>query len=873
MTTWKRAIVLGATLLTLFGFVNLASPSIVTHAASLTDSYGKLPLYFVENRGQMDPRVAYYVQGSDKTLYFTPEGMTLSLVGQTANGSLRDNQRWILKLGFVGANSNVQPVGEAPTPAVISYFRGVPAQWKTGLGTFSRVMYRNLWEGIDLVYSGTVDRLKYEFIVKPGADPSQIKLAYQGASSVIINTAGQLEVTTPLARFHDDTPYAYQDIGSRVQIQTAYALEQKGAEGMLSYGFSVGNYDTTKPLVIDPAMLVYAGFIGGSGEDRVQGIVVDGGGNAYVTGVTNSTDGSFPANVGPALTHSGVTDAFVAKLKVDGTGLVYAGFIGGDGEDQGIAIAVDNVGNAYVTGNTITGNATFPVLVGPDLTFNGGGNGDAFVAKVNATGTALVYSGYIGGSAFDQGNAIAVDSAGNAYVAGSTGSNESSFPVSAGPDVDFNGDLDGFVAKVRVDGTALDYAGYVGGSGRDSANGVAVDSGGNAYVGGTTSSGDFPTAVGPDLSYNGGDDVFIAKVASDGSALLYSGFIGGSGNDPFGGVAVDSAGNAYIAGTAGSDESTFPVAVGPDLTYNGGVFDAFVAKVNSSGGGLDYAGYIGGSGYEEGHGIGIDSAQNVYISGFTESTEATFPVAVGPDLSFNGGSFDAFVAGVKADGTTLIYAGYVGGNGDEFSYAGTADSAGNAYLGGLTTSTESSFPVTAGPGLTNGGGYDGFVAKVGEEQPPVEDTPNARKQQVLAELQALYAATTNKQDRERLDETIKHVNKSLDPSLWANDGAHLQANGEKVFSEEKDAVNKLREIIKDKKTTLDKPTIQGLIDELVAVDRALAALAIADAAGGDANKLARANSELAKGDADVSSGKYDSGIEHYRNAWKKAREA
>ena len=329
--------------------------------------------------------------------------------------------------------------------------------------------------------------------------------------------------------------------------------------------------------------LVYCGYIGGSDDDFGNAIAVDSSGNAYVTGQTFSTEATFPVTVGPDLTYNDVlfSDAFVAKVKADGTALVYCGYIGGNDEDQGNGIAVDSSGNAYVTGFTYSTQATFPVTVGPDLTFNNPGLSDAFVAKVNAAGTALVYCGYIGGSDDDFGNAIAVDGSGNAYVTGYTFSTEATFPKTVGPDLTSNGLSDAFVAKVNAAGTALVYCGYIGGSNDDQGNGIAVDGSGNAYVTGFTAStqATFPVTVGPDLTSNGLDDAFVAKVNAGGTALAYCGYIGGSGVDQGNGIAVDSAGNAYVTGITASTQTTFPVTLGPDLTYNGGGVDAFVVRI------------------------------------------------------------------------------------------------------------------------------------------------------------------------------------------------------------------------------------------------------------------------------------------------------
>jgi len=708
----------------------VASTSVDVHALSQAATraqpeWGTMPLSFIANQGQMDNRVAYYVQGSYQTLYFATDGVTFALTQsplksvQSERGRDAENppsapnasSRWIVKLDFVDANS-VRPRGQVQTEAIISYFKGARDEWHTGVPTYSRIVYPDLWEGIDLMYSGTVNRLKYEFVVMPGADPAHIRLAYRGAT-VHVNDAGQLEVSTPMGGFQDDAPVAYQEVdGKRVPVAVHYALEDTAV-----YGFRLGPYDPAIPLVIDPAVLVYCGYIGGSEYESGESIAVDAAGNAYVSGTTYSTDATFPETVGPDLTSNGLEDAFVTKVKADGTGLVYAGYIGGSGEDYGYGIAVDSAGNAYVTGYTESTQATFPVTVGPDLTHNG--SEDAFVAKVKADGTGLVYAGYVGGSGDDWGNDIAVDSAGNAYITGATESNQSTFPVTFGPDLTFNGGgSDAFVAKVKADGTGLLHAGYIGGDQTDEGNSIALDATNNAYVVGDTESTQvtFPVTVGPDLTYNGWGDAFVAKVKADGTGLLYAGYIGGSDTDLGNNIAVDTTGNVYVTGMTWSDQGTFPVTVGPDLSHNGSI-DAFTAKVKADGTGLVYCGYIGGNMDDLGNGIVVDLAGNAYVTGYTESTQATFPVTVGPDLTYNGW-VDAFVAKVKADGTGLVYAGYIGGGDEDYGYGIAVDSAGNAYVTGATVSTAATFPVTVGPDLIyNGGLIDAFVAKVSSSVP------------------------------------------------------------------------------------------------------------------------------------------------------------
>jgi hypothetical protein len=600
-----------------------------------------------------------------------------------------------------------------PRRSSISYFKGSPEEWRTEMPTYSRIVYPSLWEGIDLVYSGTTNRLKYEFVAQPGADPARIRLSYRGAT-VGVNQAGQLEVSTPAGGFYDDAPIAYQEVeGRRQPVEVSFTLDQaswSSAEQSYPFGFHLGIYDHSLPLVIDPAVIVYCGFIGGSSDDGGYGISVDSAGTAYITGNTSSTEATFPEAVGPDTNFNGSLDAFVAKVKADGTGLVYASYIGGDSFDTGYGIAVDSTGNAYVTGWTMSTETTFPVIVVPDPSHNGGQ--DAFVAKVNPDGTGLVYAGFIGGGGYDWGNGIAVDATGNAYIAGETDSTEATFPKIVGPDLTYNGNDDAFVVKVNADGMSLAYAGYIGGNGSEYGNGIAVDTVGNAYITGYTTSTEasFPVSVGPDHTYNGGSDAFVVEVNATGIWLVYAGYIGGSSDDKGYGIAMDTSGNAYVAGLTYSTEASFPETVGPDLTHNGGI-DAFVAKVNATGAGLVYAGYIGGSSDDKGNAIAVDTAGNAYVTGGTYSTEETFPEIVGPDLTHNSGS-DAFVAKVNTNGATLVYAGYIGGSGDEEGCGIAVDTAGNAYITGETQSTEATFPETVGPDLAHNGSNDAFVVLV-----------------------------------------------------------------------------------------------------------------------------------------------------------------
>lgn len=711
-----------------------AAPPPASQATRMQNALGKLPLSFIENRGQLDAQVAYYIQSPSQGLYFTKSGHALRLT--QAQGD--ETRAHTIRVDLVGADAQrVESLERAP--GVVSYFTGAKRDWKSGIPTHARIGYAQAWPGIDLAYDGDDGKLESIYTVAPHADPAQIRLRYSGVDALTLDADGNLVYATSVGEVKETAPIAWQDIdGQRVPVQTRFALIDEH-----TVGFEVAAYDADHALVIDP-VLVYSGFIGGEGEDGASGIAIDSAGNAYVVGSTVSTEAmGFPTTVGPDLTGNGQSDVFVAKISADGTTLMYAGYIGGSANDSGEGIAVDSWGSAYIAGSAGWGN-NFPLTVGPDLTWGGGNAPDGFVAKISADGTHLVYSGYIGGSEDDGATGIAVDAAGNAYVAGVTftfnvvtpGEQgfDRGFPQVVGPDLSNNGSFDAFVAKVRADGTGFDYVGYIGSGGIDNARGIAVGADGSAYVTGVTTSSaanGFPAVVGPDLTHNGNDqgayDAFIAKVSPDGSALMYAGYIGGSGNDSGTGVAVDGAGNAYVAGYANSSEATFPVRVGPDLTQNG-YEDAFVAKVRADGSSLDYAGYIGGNSHEQALGIAVDSTGQAYVTGYTESSEATFPVSGGPDLTFNGES-DAFVARVVADGSALDYAGYIGGEYYDGGDAIAVDALGDVYVAGRATiwgvgGGNDGFPVIAGPDLTANGDVDAFVAKLGDTPPPPDTTPD-----------------------------------------------------------------------------------------------------------------------------------------------------
>ena len=707
----------------------------LTSRGGINTEYGRFPLLFMKNMGQSSSQVDFTVHGKDKTVHFTPEGVAFSLAVAPNNKKISSpGGGRVLKLDFIDA-AKVHPRGEHKADTLFSYFRGPAEEHISGAPTYGRLVYSSLWPGVDLMYDGDSNRLKYQFVVHPGASPDDIRLAWRGAECLSIDDDGGLEIRSPSVALRDDRPVAWQEAdGSHVPVDVAYCL---GApEKPLEYGFSVGAYDPSKPLTIDPAMLVYCGFIGGKMDDVAFAIAVDDDGCAYVTGKTNSTkDDLFPVTTGPCEDYNKTygnyySDVFVAKVKADGTGLEYCGYIGGELDDVGMGIAVDDNGCAYVAGYTQSNNTThgFPATtrfgeIHPWQSYIS----DTFVAKVSADGTRLEYCGYIGGTGEDQANAIAVDASHCAYVTGCSKTIDGSFPVSGDLGTENQGNNDVFVAKVNASGTALEYCGFIGGSGDDSARGIAVDTGSCAYVAGNTYSSDFPFKNGPSTTYGSGSNAFIAKISEDGSELVYCGYIGGKGGDYGRAVSVDPWGCAYITGQTSSTAVNFPAIVGPCL-QNKGLSDAFIAKVNADGTKLEYCGFIGGSNYDFASGIAVEDDGSAYITGYTSSNN--MPVVGDPDTSYGGGKYDAFVAKVSPDGTALEFCRYLGGSKADCAYGIAVSKSGYAYVAGLTKSLD--FPVHTGPclefrGKEDEGGDpdkdkgDAFVAKIGKPLPPTPE--------------------------------------------------------------------------------------------------------------------------------------------------------
>ncbi len=608
----------------------------------------------------------------------------------------QDNiETMMIKAAFVGANPNPIASGSKLMEYKCNYFLGNnPAGWRTDVPNYEAILLKEVYPGIDLTYYGDGRQMEYDFVVNPGADYSQIRIQYEGAKSLVVNDNGDLVIETAWGMVIEKAPLVYQGDGAnRTAIAAAFHVEDD-----CSFVFTLGQeYDPALAVVIDPSLkfstylngnvgefgngiavdglgaayvagqtssanfptvnsyqgsfggtadafvtkfspsgnsLIYSTYLGGNAEDDGWGIAVDKTGAAYITGITFSTD--FPTFVPYQSTYQGDGIAFATKLSPTGNSLIYSTYLGGSGSDNGIGIAVDTSGAAYISG--ITTSADFPMSNPYDGSYNGGYS-DVFVTALSPTGYSLIYSTYLGGNDQDLSYGIALDASGAAYITGFTFSTD--YPMLNPYQGTLRGPEDAFVTKLSPTGSNLIYSTYLGGSsseGGDVGRGIALDASGSAYITGITISTDFPTFDPYRATLKGYQDAFVTKFSPSGTSLIYSTYLDESTSGK-GGIAVDASGSAYITGSTFSTE--FPI-LDPYQSTNHGEGDAFVTKFSPAGNSLIYSTYVGGSSTEVGEGIAVDGSGAAYITGYTGS--ADFPTLNPYQGAFQGTSWNAFIA-------------------------------------------------------------------------------------------------------------------------------------------------------------------------------------------------------------------------------------
>jgi beta-propeller repeat-containing protein len=703
----------------------IVKPGAVKPAARsrIQASYAALPLAFEQNQGQTDSQVKYLARGDGYTLFLTANDAVFSLhsplnsrdrspVGRSAlpkakmfsgKRSTHNDSSAVVRMQLSGTNSltNVEASGKLSGSA--NYFIGNdPRKWRKNVPRYARVSYHDVYPGVNMAFHGAQRQLEFDFVVAPGADPQPIGFHFTGARSMKTDESGNLVVSSTAGDVLLHRPVAYQQQnGAQQMVDARFVLK---ADNQVS--FELGKYDRSRELVIDPSVSYgYSTYLGGSLEDDGFAIALDSSGDAYVTGETDSLDFA-----GASRGSSGIFNVFVTELNPGGSATIYTSYIGGTGADSGNGIAVDANNNVYVDGGTSSPTRTFPTTTGAyQTTLNGSAN--AFLVKLDSTG-ALKYGTYLGGTGSDTALGLALDGSGNAYLAGKTSSSD--FPSKNPPTGAIT--AGGFLTKLNPGGNGasdLVFSTFIGGGSTDFAAGVALDSSASpaiTYVTGQTA-GSLP---GSSLNtFSGGlEDAFVVAVKSDGSAYVFSRYVGGSNIDIGDGIAADSSG-AYVTGETASS-TTFPISSSPaQKNFGGGTFDAFATKLSPAGA-VVYSTFLGGNADDVGVAIAIDGSGNAYVTGQTASSN--FPTQSPTQTGFGGGTSDAFVTELNAAGSQFIFSTYLGGSGNEDTVGNfggiAADSAGaNIYVTGNTTSMD--FPNTAKffEPTYRGGATDAFVVK------------------------------------------------------------------------------------------------------------------------------------------------------------------
>jgi hypothetical protein len=704
-------------------------------------NFGKFPLYFIANNGQVNEKAIFYAKASRYTLWLTQDGLIFDSVrGQDSESKIQEKDREIRKhkspkppknyerdvsrLLFLNANKDLEIVSIEEAKLKVNYFIGDDsAKWYCDVPTSQAVLYKNLYRNIDLKVYGIEKEIEYDWVVKPGGNPEAIRFEYQNVKGTRIDEKGNLRIETKFGELIHKKPVSYQYIGDK-KIMVEAGFNENGEN---SYGFSVEGYDKNYELIIDPVVLAYSTYLGGGSYEHGYGITVDNSGIVYVTGHTNSTD--FPC-LDQYSTDQGGTDVFVSKIDPNQSGtacLIYSTYLGGNGDDDGKGIAVDSTGNIYVVGNTYS--VDFPTLNHYQVNQ---GDRDAFLVKMDtaSSGTAgLVYSTYLGGDSDDHGNGLAVGNNGQAYVVGSTYSDN--FPILNQYQTNqLNSDAYVAVIDTTQSGTAgLIYSTYLGGSSSDYGHGIALDTSGYVYVTGPTISNDFPilNQYQTDPSYGGDFDVYVTKIdpTQSGSAcLIYSTYIGGGDHDQSYSIAVDNSGNAYVTGYTESSSEIWSTPFPTRNAYQekSGWFgfnssDAFLVRIDTNQSGdssLIYSTYLGGDHWlndeDRGKGIAVDNNGCAYVTGYTGCSD--FPIL--DQFQTDQGGDDAFVSKIdtnQSGAASLIFSSYLGGGGHDYGYAIALDSSGNVYVTGRTASYD--FP-TMNPYQTNSDDYwdDVFITKL-----------------------------------------------------------------------------------------------------------------------------------------------------------------
>jgi hypothetical protein len=671
-------------------------------------SFASLPVEFEENQGQHDPAIRYLARARGYQMYLTSDGPVIVFSRSKPSD---DVKRSAIQMRFGGANETPELVGQERSEHKTNYFVGDhPSDYRTDIPNYARVLYRQVYPGIDVAFYGRNGAVEYDLLLRPGADPGRIEMDFAGAEKLELDASGDLLIHTGAGVLTQHRPAVFQE---RDGAREAVAADYRVVDGN-KVRLQVASYDPGRTLTVDP-ILSYSTYIGSfnGGSSDLRGVAVDPAGNAYVVGTTAATD--WPVASAYQSSRAGANDIVVAKINPQGTGLVYSTYLGGRNSNSSAnAISIDASGNAYIAGTTTSNSypTTKNVFSGA---INGGG---AVVTKLNAAGNGLVFSTYLknaGGTPYG----VASDSSGNVVVAGTTRSGTLT-TTSGALQTTTGATTTGFISKLSPTGSALVFSTYLGGSVNDNVNGLALDPSGNIYVTGDTASNNFPVTAGAFQSTTPGPHpAFVAKINPTGTTMLYGTFLGGNSFDMGLAIAVDAGGRAFVTGNTESVD--FPIRNGRGWGVSNPNFSvSFISVLNADGAGLYWSTLFGGNGcltstvtsctyygwMDRGMGIAVDSSgTNVYAVGFLSSIEGVN--LYDPIQSVLNGSSDAFVVHLQQDALTpnlfnTRYATRLGGTSGDVANAVAIDGQGNVYVvggnnaGSANGGLSGDFPTTKG---------------------------------------------------------------------------------------------------------------------------------------------------------------------------------
>ncbi|MCI0585843.1 MAG: hypothetical protein L0323_03265 [Planctomycetes bacterium] len=661
----------------------------------------RLPLAFVENRGQWDTSSKFVARRGAMTARIEKDALVLQLTRREGDDRL---DGVVVRLAFEGALETVALEGEGKQPGIYNFFLGNdPSKWRTEVPGYASVLVRGLQEGVDLRVREHEGRLEYDLILAPGADLARVVVRCEGTERLDVEPDGSLALKTALGPIRQSPPVTWQILagGERRPIEARFRLL-----GPDRFGFEAPARDPSLALVIDPG-LVFSTFLGGLVNDQVYDLDLDASGAATVAGATGSS--GFPAT--PGAFDTGLDtfgDGFVTRLSQTGGSLLFSTYLGGSGGDVATSLALDPSGAATVTGHTDSLN--FPTTTGAFDTSHSGQCPtfptfpcpDVFVARLSPTGGSLVYSTLLGASGIDRAYALALDPSGTTTVTGETLA--SGFPTTPGAfGTTFLGggpfSNDAFLARLSATGGSLLYSTFLGSPGSEFAVALGVDGSGAATVAGYTESAGFPTTAGAfDTSHNGGPsipwDAFVARLSPSGASLAFSTFLGGTDVDEAHAVSLDASAGVTVAGRTFSPD--FPTTAGAFDTTDGGSGDAYVTRLSPTGASLAYSTLLGGAGADIARAVALDASGGATVVGGT--TGSGFPTTAGAaDTTFNGPpifSGDAFASRLTPSGDSLIYSTFLGGTAREIGIGLVLDPSGTATVAGTTLSSD--FPTTSG---------------------------------------------------------------------------------------------------------------------------------------------------------------------------------